>query len=143
MGQSRPLFVYFRHFLDTISIIQIEKSVDGVLGTRTEKPRSYGGHVTIFLLRTYIVTRFESIINPFPCKIATLSENNYLTLILWPNLLKSSGKLHGTELYREMTPIPTKFRPCPFQYSTREQSGFAHRDVFNWIYKLLRCNEEN
>ena len=25
MGQSRPLFVYFRHFLDTISIIQIEK----------------------------------------------------------------------------------------------------------------------
>ena len=26
MGQSRPLFVYFRHFLDTISIIQIEKA---------------------------------------------------------------------------------------------------------------------
>ena len=32
MGQSRPLFVYFHYFLDTISIIQIEKSVDGVLG---------------------------------------------------------------------------------------------------------------
>ena len=32
MGQSRPLFVYFRYFLDTISIIQIEKSIDGVLG---------------------------------------------------------------------------------------------------------------
>ena len=32
MGQSRPLFVYFRCFLDTISIIQIEKSIDGVLG---------------------------------------------------------------------------------------------------------------
>ena len=32
MGISRPLFVYFRHFLDAISIIQIEKSVDGVLG---------------------------------------------------------------------------------------------------------------
>ena len=32
MGQSRPLFVYF---LITISITQIEKSVDGVLGIRT------------------------------------------------------------------------------------------------------------
>ena len=34
MGQSRPLFVYFCSFLVTISI-QIEKSVDGVLGIRT------------------------------------------------------------------------------------------------------------
>ena len=33
MDQSRPLFVYFRPFLITISI-QIEKSVDGVLGIR-------------------------------------------------------------------------------------------------------------
>ena len=37
MGQSRPLFVYFHSFLIpiTISIIQIEKSIDGVLGIRT------------------------------------------------------------------------------------------------------------
>ena len=34
MGQSRPLFVYLCPFLITISI-QIEKSVDGVLGIRT------------------------------------------------------------------------------------------------------------
>ena len=34
MGQSRPLFVYFRSFLVTISI-QIEKSIDGVPGIRT------------------------------------------------------------------------------------------------------------
>ena len=33
--QSRPLFVYFRTFLITISIIQIEKSVFGVLGIWT------------------------------------------------------------------------------------------------------------
>ena len=33
-GQSRPLFVYFRSFLVTIPI-QIEKSVDGVLGIQT------------------------------------------------------------------------------------------------------------
>ena len=32
MGQSRPLFVYFRSFL---VLIQIEKSVDGVLGIQT------------------------------------------------------------------------------------------------------------
>ena len=36
MGQSRPLFAYFRSFLIpiTILIIKIEKSVDGVLGIR-------------------------------------------------------------------------------------------------------------
>ena len=38
MGQSRPLFVYFCFFLVTISI-QIEKSVDGVLGIRTRGRR--------------------------------------------------------------------------------------------------------
>ena len=42
MGQSRPLFVYFRYFLNTISIIQIEKSVDGVLGIRTRGRRMVG-----------------------------------------------------------------------------------------------------
>ena len=39
--QSRPLFVYFRPFLITISILQIEKSVDGVLGIRTQ------GHIIV------------------------------------------------------------------------------------------------
>ena len=34
MGQSRPLFNYCRPFPVTISIIQIEKSIDGVLGIR-------------------------------------------------------------------------------------------------------------
>ena len=40
MGQSRPLSVYFRYFLITISIIQIEKSVDGVLGIRNRGRRT-------------------------------------------------------------------------------------------------------
>jgi len=44
MGQSRPLFVYFRSFL-TISI-QIEKSVDGVLGIRTRGRRMVGADKT-------------------------------------------------------------------------------------------------
>ena len=46
IGQSRPLFVYFCHFLDTISIIQIEKSVDGVLGIRTWGRRMVGADET-------------------------------------------------------------------------------------------------
>ena len=41
MGQSRPLFVYFRSFLLTISI-QIEKSIDGVLGIQTRGHRMVG-----------------------------------------------------------------------------------------------------
>ena len=46
MGQSRPLFVYFRSFLVTISIIQIEKSIDGVLGIRTQGRRMVGADKT-------------------------------------------------------------------------------------------------
>ena len=51
MGQSRPLFVYFRYFLDTISIIQIEKSEDGVLGNRTRGRRMVGADETMELWR--------------------------------------------------------------------------------------------
>ena len=51
MGQSRPLFVYFRYFLDTISIIQIEKSVDRVLGIRTQVCRMVGTDETMELWR--------------------------------------------------------------------------------------------
>ena len=45
MGQSRPLFVYFRSFLITISIL-IEKSVDGVLGIWTRGRRMVGSDKT-------------------------------------------------------------------------------------------------
>ena len=51
MGQSRPLFVYFHYFLITISIIQIEKSVDGVLGIQTQGRRMVGADKTTELLR--------------------------------------------------------------------------------------------
>ena len=50
MGQSRPLFCYFRSFLVTISI-QIEKSVDGVLGIRTRGRRMVGADETMELWR--------------------------------------------------------------------------------------------
>ena len=50
MGQSRHLFVYFSYFLDTISIIQIEKSIDGVLEIRTWGRRMVGADATTELI---------------------------------------------------------------------------------------------
>ena len=50
MGQSRPLLVYFRSFLITISI-QIEKSIDGVLGIQTRGRRMVGTDETTELWR--------------------------------------------------------------------------------------------
>ena len=55
MGQSRPLFVYFRYFLITISIIQIEKSIDGVLGIQTQGHRMVGTDETTELWRPPLV----------------------------------------------------------------------------------------
>ena len=49
-GQSRPLFVYFCFFLITISI-QIEKSIDGMLGIRTRGCRMVGTKETTELWR--------------------------------------------------------------------------------------------
>ena len=46
LGQSRPRFVYFRSFLTTISIIQIEESVDGVLEIQTQGRRMVGADET-------------------------------------------------------------------------------------------------
>ena len=51
MGHCRPLFASFRHFLITISIIQIEKSVDGVHGIRTRGRRMVGADETMELWR--------------------------------------------------------------------------------------------
>ena len=50
MGQYRPLFVYFRSFLSIISI-QIEKSIDDVLGIRTRGRRVVGIDETTELWR--------------------------------------------------------------------------------------------
>ena len=45
MGQSRPLFVYFRPFRVTIPI-QIEKRVDGVLEIQTRDRKMVGADET-------------------------------------------------------------------------------------------------
>ena len=48
---SPGLFFYFRSFLVTISILQIEKSIDGVLGIRTRGRRVVGADETTELWR--------------------------------------------------------------------------------------------
>ena len=45
----------FRYFLDTISIIQIEKSVDGVLGIRTRGRRMVGTDKTTELCNCHFL----------------------------------------------------------------------------------------
>ena len=54
MGHSRPLFVYFRPFLVKTSI-QIEKSIDGVLGIRTRGRRMKGADKTMELWRPLLM----------------------------------------------------------------------------------------
>ena len=54
MGQSRPLFVYFRALL--ITTTQIEKSIGGVLGIRTHGRRMVGGDLNMELCRPPITT---------------------------------------------------------------------------------------
>ena len=74
MGQSRPLFVYFRYFLDTISIIQI----DGVLGIRTRGRRMVGADETTELWRPPIQWLFallnKLVFNDKPKMINTLAR---------------------------------------------------------------------
>ena len=76
MGQSRPLFVYFRHFLITILII--EKSIDGVLGIRTPGRRVVGADETTELWRppqtNEILTDYE------PLSICSLYTISVITL---------------------------------------------------------------
>ena len=48
MGRSRSFFVYFRPFHNT-NQLQIEKSIDGVLGIRTQGRRMVGSDETMEL----------------------------------------------------------------------------------------------
>ena len=61
MGQSRPLFVYFRPFHITISIIQIEKSLDGVIGIQTWCHKMVGADKTIELWRPPFICTYYSV----------------------------------------------------------------------------------
>ena len=62
MGQSRPLFVYFRSFLITISI-QIEKCVDGVLGIQTRGRRMVDADETTELWRPITFFVFSQLVD--------------------------------------------------------------------------------
>ena len=70
-GPIPASFVYFRYFLDTISIIQTEKSLHGVLGIRTWGRRMVGADVTMELwwpphLTTKLINQYKQLM-PFDC----------------------------------------------------------------------------
>ena len=80
MGQSRPLF-YFRSFLVTISI-QIEKSIDGVLGIRTRGRRMVGTDKTTELWRPPFVNQYLQInFTPLILKILTQEQIYYYVIL--------------------------------------------------------------
>ena len=56
---------YFRYFLDTISTIQIEKSIDGVLGIRTQGRRMVGADKTAELWRPPLNHTLDMLIEMF------------------------------------------------------------------------------
>ena len=64
MGQARHLFVYFHSFLIIIPI-QIEKSIDGVLGIQTRGLRMVGADETTELWRPPITSLLGMHENPF------------------------------------------------------------------------------
>ena len=78
MGQSRPLFVYYRPFLITISIIQSEKSIDDVLGTRARGCKMVSADETTELWRPPL--KDNSL--PRPLKIAQSGHTEFLESFL-------------------------------------------------------------
>ena len=74
MGQFRPLFVYFRYFLDTISII--EKSVDGVLGIRTQGRRMVGADETMELWRPPLKHKSFTLPSPVSLRLVKKCEKH-------------------------------------------------------------------
>ena len=86
MGQFRPIYVYFRYFLDTISIIQIEKSIDEVLGIQTRGRRMVGADKTTELWQPPIFS--VSLHNIFNL-IWHIFDTIWLIFIVlgkWPNI---------------------------------------------------------
>ena len=80
MDQSLPLCVYFRPFLITISIIQIEKRVDGVHGIWTRCCRMVGTDETMELWRIHSWFESQWRIRFFLSKSGQISPN-LVTLI--------------------------------------------------------------
>ena len=94
MGQSRPLFVYLHSFLVTISI-QIEKSIDGVLGIRTWGHRTVGADETMELWQP-------------PLRTVTYLTNNHTKILVccylvWANFQAKVSFRQAANLLRTAT----------------------------------------
>ena len=86
MGHPGIFFVYFRAFLITISIKQIENSIDGVLGIRTRSRRMVGADDTTELWR-----------QPTSKKLFATAQNVQRFYLTEPNGIKlMNGKLIGS-----------------------------------------------
>ena len=102
MGQSRPLFVYFRSFPIpiTISIIQIEKSVDGVLRIRTRGRRMVGKDETTELWRHPLHSFFKTKILVVGIEIVVSKHIEILCCTTWHKIIpKFLFIIFGTCLY--------------------------------------------
>ena len=80
MGLSRLLIVYFRYFLDTISIIQIEKSLDGVHGIRTRGCKMVGADKTTELWQPPKYTNIKIVMRLVTADQNALFQHNGSTL---------------------------------------------------------------
>ena len=96
MGQSRPLFVYFRYFLITISIIQIEKSVDGVLGIQTLGRRMVGADKTTELWRPPFFSGKKCILMALDVRKYTRAE-----IVKQTKMVKDDGRV-GDDFTQEL-----------------------------------------
>ena len=70
------LIVYFRFFLNTISIIQTEKSVDGVVGIQTHGRRMVGPDDTTDLCQTFYLVAFSDNAATIEIVVYTIHEIN-------------------------------------------------------------------
>ena len=92
MGQSRPLFVYFCSFLVTISI-QIDKSIDGVLGIWTQGRRMVGADETMELWRPPKISKFKEENQNQKNRLKIKSRGGEWKFLSWLGAASFQGKL--------------------------------------------------
>ena len=151
MGQSRPLFVYFRYFLITISII--EKSIDGVLGIRTWGRRMVGADKTTELWRplpcsvtrwpVYLLNIWQLIGRNICQSLFNFLPYTKWTLSKWPKLLKSTK---SCKISPNLVTL-LHFKPYICQnmfccYSTQLKK-IIHKRLYRTVSALESVNDNN
>ena len=98
MGQSRPLFVYFRYFhipikwqIYNLNNLNWKKNIDGVLGTRTRRRKMESADESTELWRhPYILLIFVCLLMTTSCQnTSKYSRAYFLLLVLGIRVLRS------------------------------------------------------